>query len=58
MTGVEVITLIALLMPAIDNSRGKQKQLRGLTIEQGSKYCMPQTVWTFNLKPKRLKRIG
>ena len=21
-------------------------------------YCMPQTVWTFNLQPKRLKRIG
>ena len=22
------------------------------------RYCMPQTVWTFNLRPKRLKRIG
>ena len=21
-------------------------------------YCMPQTVWTFNLRPKRLKTIG
>ena len=21
-------------------------------------YCMPQTVWTFNLRPKQLKRIG
>ena len=22
------------------------------------KYCMPQTVWTFDFKPKRFKRIG
>ena len=42
----------------VSYTKEQQKQRQKQQNKNKVAYCMPQTVWTFNLWPKRLKIIG